>query len=104
VLRQKFGFHVQEMDQNLAESFGYPRGSGLLVDAVDADSPADQAGIQKGMLLRSVGQRHVRSLADLPAELPRISSGGALTVTLSFYRQYGARNVLVTAPAKLRAK
>ncbi|MDR0533454.1 MAG: trypsin-like peptidase domain-containing protein [Verrucomicrobiales bacterium] len=104
MLHQKFGFHAQEMDQALAESFGYPLGSGLLVDAVDANSPADNSGIQKGMLLRSVGQRHVRTLSDLPRELQRIKSGDTLTMTLSFYRQYGARNVLITASAQLKAK
>jgi S1-C subfamily serine protease len=104
VLYQKFGFHVQEMDRNLAESFGYPLGSGLLVDRVDDNSPADNAGIQKGMLLRSVGHRHVRTLADLPRELQRVKGGETLTMTLSFYRQYGARNVLITATAQLKAK
>jgi hypothetical protein len=56
------------------------------------------------MLLRSVGQRHVRTLSDLPRELQRVKSGDTLTMTLSFYRQYGARNVLITASAQLKAK
>ncbi|MDR1305326.1 MAG: trypsin-like peptidase domain-containing protein [Verrucomicrobiales bacterium] len=104
VLRQKFGLQVREMDQRLAESFGYPRDSGLLVELVDGQSPADRAGIQQGMLLRSVGQRHVRALADLPRELQRLKPGDPLAMTLSFYRQYGARNVLTTATAQLKAK
>ena len=104
VLHKKFGFHVQEMDKNLAESFGYPLNSGLIIDAVDDNSPADQAGIQKGMLLRSVGERHVRSLADLPRDLQRVKQGDEKAMTLSFYRQYRARNVLITATAQLKAR
>ncbi|MDR1192006.1 MAG: trypsin-like peptidase domain-containing protein [Verrucomicrobiales bacterium] len=104
MLQEKFGFHAREMDAALARQFGYPLGSGLMVDAVDAGSPADQAGIQRGMLLRSVGDRYVRSLADLPRNLQRIKSGDLLTVTLSFYHQYGARNVPVTVPAQLKAR
>ncbi|MDR2462989.1 MAG: trypsin-like peptidase domain-containing protein [Verrucomicrobiales bacterium] len=104
VLQQKFGFHAREMDAALAKQFGYPLGSGLMVDAVDEGGPADQAGIQKGMLLRSVGDRYVRSLADLPRNLQRLKSGDPLTVTLSFYRQYGARNTVVTASARLKAR
>ncbi|MDD5260517.1 MAG: trypsin-like peptidase domain-containing protein [Methylacidiphilales bacterium] len=104
LLKTKFGMTVQEMDQPLAESFGYTAGTGLLVSHVEPGSPAEQVGIQKGMLLRGVGPYRVRTEAELPHELQRLKKGESARVTVSFYRQAGNRYVLLTSSVQMQAR
>src|SRR3954447_15872435 len=43
-----FGIQVQDLSQELSDALGYVRGRGVLITAVEPDSPADQGGIKRG--------------------------------------------------------
>ncbi|NJK91316.1 MAG: trypsin-like serine protease [Blastochloris sp.] len=89
VLTDRFGFSLQEMDPNLAASFAYPPGSGLLVTSVQEGSPADAVGIRKGMLVTGIGAYRVRALSELPRQLARLKKGESIRLNLAFNEKRG---------------
>ena len=44
-----FGLQLQDLTNELASALGYASGRGVLVSAVEPDSPADRAGIERGL-------------------------------------------------------
>src|SRR4029077_3913613 len=44
-----FGIQLQDLTPELTDALGYVAGRGVLVSAVEQDSPADEAGIQRGL-------------------------------------------------------
>ena len=105
ILKQKFGITAQEMDQSLAESFGYSAGSGLLVSYVEPGSPGEQVGLQKGMLIRGIGPYRVRTEAELPRELQRVKKDEAVQITVGFFRQAASgQRVFLTTSVQLKAR
>jgi serine protease Do len=84
ILNERFGLTLQEPDAALAESFGYPLGSGLIVTSVQENSPGDTVGIRKGMLLTGMGPYRIRTMADLPRQLAKVKKGEKVRFTLAF--------------------
>src|SRR6266480_3122759 len=46
-----FGIQLQDLSQELSDALGYARGRGVLIVAVEPNSPADEAGIERGMVI-----------------------------------------------------
>src|SRR6266478_5152788 len=44
-----FGLQLQDLTQELSDALGYIRGRGVLITAVEPDSPADEAGLERGL-------------------------------------------------------
>ncbi len=75
VTRGWLGVMIQEVNRDLAESFGLDKPAGALVAQVLPDSPALKAGIQEGdVILRFQGSDVVRS-SDLPHFVGRVKPG-----------------------------
>lgn len=73
VSRGYLGVLIQDVDRNLAESFGMAQPYGALVSKVMADSPADQGGVEVGdVILAFNGQRLLNS-SQLP---PLVGASG----------------------------
>lgn len=73
VSRGYLGVLIQDVDHNLAESFGMAQPYGALVSKVMPDSPADKAGVQVGdVILAFNGQRLLNS-SQLP---PLVGASG----------------------------
>ena len=53
VVRGYLGIGIQDLNQDLAKSFGVTNGKGALVTDVKEDSPADHAGLQQGDVIVS---------------------------------------------------
>ncbi len=66
VTRGWLGVSVQDISDELAESFGLDSKSGALVAAVIDGSPAEKAGIKRGDIIRSFNGKKVEDLRDLP--------------------------------------
>ena len=60
VTRGWIGVEVQEITQELAESFGLPEPTGALIAGVQRGSPADAGGIKPGDVLVAVGGKPVK--------------------------------------------
>lgn len=89
ILQERLGLSVQELNADLAATFGFRPGSGLIVVRVDPDSPAATAGIERGMLITGIGPHRVRTEEDIPRSLQRLKAGESikLTVTILMRRQ-----------------
>jgi len=59
VNRGWLGVHIQEVNQDLAESFGLDKAIGALIAEVVEDSPAAQGGLQAGDIITHVNGREV---------------------------------------------
>ena len=85
VQRGQLGVIIQEVSYDLAKSFGLDRASGALIAKVMPGSPAAQAGLQVGDIVRSVNGEEVRASSDLPVMVGAMPPG--TEVTLEIWRK-----------------
>ena len=84
VARGWLGVLIQEVNRDLAESFGLSRPRGALVAEVMPDSPAQQAGLQAGDIVLSYNGEPITLSSDLPPMVGSTPVGD--TVTLEVLR------------------
>ncbi|WP_416191026.1 DegQ family serine endoprotease [Neisseria sp. CCUG12390] len=75
VQRGQLGVVIQEVSYDLAKSFNLDRASGALIAKVMPNSPAQQAGLQVGDIVRSVNGEEVRASSDLPVMVGAMPPG-----------------------------
>ncbi|MEE4361289.1 MAG: DegQ family serine endoprotease [Pseudomonadales bacterium] len=75
VARGWLGVMIQDVDRDLAESFGLDRPTGALVAQVLEGAPAAAAGIQAGDVILSFGGNEIDRSGDLPHVVGRIRPG-----------------------------
>jgi serine protease Do len=68
--------------RRLRSAVGLPERDGVLVRAVDGDSPAGGAGVEPGDLIVAAGGRAVASVDDLYEALEQAGAGARLSLTL----------------------
>ena len=73
VKRGWLGVLIQEVNRDLAESFGLDKPSGALVAEVIADSPAEKAGIQAGDIIVEFNGYALNLASDLPPIVGRVA-------------------------------
>ncbi len=66
VSRGYLGVLIQDVDRNLAESFGMPQPYGALVSRVMAGSPADKAGVAVGDVILAFNGKKLLNSSQLP--------------------------------------
>jgi Do/DeqQ family serine protease len=85
VIRGWIGVEVQEITEELAESFGLPDTDGALIAGVQRGSPADKSGVKPGDVLLAVADKPVK---DSQAMLNLIAAlKPEETVAFTFRRQ-----------------
>lgn len=67
VSRGWLGVMIQEVDQQLAQSFGLDKPQGALIAKVLPDSPAEAAGLQAGDVILQFNGRNIVRSGDLPS-------------------------------------
>ena len=75
VERGWLGVSIQDVDRNLADSFGLDRPRGALIAQVGKDSPAEQAGLEPGEVILSFAGEAIETSADLPHVVGLIAPG-----------------------------
>jgi bifunctional DNase/RNase len=90
------GITVQELSEEIAEYFKAKPGSGLLV--ADARGEAAQAGIERGDILKQVGDKPIRNLADFNAAVQTLKGSDYVALTLD--RAGNERVVKLRVPAE----
>ena len=85
-----FGMQLQDLNEELTDALGYEPGHGALISAVEPNSPADQAGIERGLVIYRVGKHDVNSVNDVENVLGRASSGTSVDFTVGVVRAGGA--------------
>ncbi|MGB3247285.1 MAG: trypsin-like peptidase domain-containing protein [Sulfitobacter sp.] len=65
VSRGWLGVQIRPMTKEVADVLGYDSPHGAVIEDVSADSPADVAGLQKGDIILSFGDKEITELRDL---------------------------------------
>ena len=82
VSRGKIGLMIQDLNQDLAASFGLPQPIGALVNAVEGGGPADRAGIKAGDIIQQVDAKPVESSSDLQRLIGSAQPGKPMILSL----------------------
>lgn len=75
VARGWLGVVIQEVNRDLAESFGLDRPHGALVSRVLEDSPAQQGGILEGDIITAFNNQSIDRSSELPHYVGRARAG-----------------------------
>ncbi len=82
VTRGRIGVTIQELTQELAESFGLSKPDGALVSSVEKGAPADKAGIQASDVILKFDGKTVTNSSDLPRIVAAVKPGTKVEVEL----------------------
>ena len=91
-----FGMQLQNLSQELSSALGYTQGRGVLITGVEPESPADEAGIERGLVIYRVGQSEVNSVKQIESLLGPLQSGANVAFTIGVIRASGQRRQLTT--------
>lgn len=80
VTRGWLGVTIQDVDKNLAESFGLKRPRGALVAEVSKDSPAAGGGLRSGDIIVKFDGKEIVASADLPHVVGLVEPGSTVDV------------------------
>lgn len=80
VVRGYLGIGIQDLNQDLAKSFGVNNGKGALVSDVKDESPADQAGLKQGDVITSYQGSPVEDAVALQRMVTRTTVGSKVPV------------------------
>ena len=94
VERGRIGVVIQEVNYDLAKSFGLQTANGALISQVTPGGPADKAGLQPGDIVQSVNGENVKASSDLPVLVGMMPPGTQLT--LGIWRNGKREEVQVT--------
>ncbi len=81
-----FGMQLQDLSQELSDALNYVQGRGVLITAVEPGSPADQAGIERGLVIYRAGKSEVSSVKQVEDLLGRVQSGTSVNFTIGIIR------------------
>jgi serine protease Do len=93
VVRGRIGVTIQDVNAQLAESFGLDRPRGALVSSVEPDGPAAQAGIAAGDVILSVSGRPIERYGELSSAIAGMKPGS--DASLEVWRGGKAQNIKV---------
>ena len=99
VTRSRIGVSIQEVDAQLADSFGLDRPHGALVGMVEADGPGEKAGIKPGDVIVKVNGTEIETSAQVPAIVANTKPGD--TVKIEVWRD-NERKVLTARPEAIK--
>jgi len=88
-----FGMQLQDLNEELTNALGYQPGRGVLISGVEPNSPADQAGIERGLVIYRIGKRDVNSVKDVENLLGRARTGTSVDFTVGVVRASGGQRV-----------
>jgi S1-C subfamily serine protease len=97
-----FGIQLQDLSAELTTALGFAPNRGVLISAVEPDSPADQAGVQRGLVIYRIGKYDVNSVKQVEGLLTRAKSGTSVDFAVGVIRanRGGQKVVSVTLAAR----
>ena len=100
VQRGFFGVTLQNIDAALAEAFNLERNDGAVITSVLKDSPADQAGLKPGDILRKVNGKNVKHADGVRNQLGLLKIGSQVIFDILRGGQPKQISLKVTAVAQ----
>ena len=80
VVRGRIGVTIQDVNAQLAESFGLDRPCGALVSSVERDGPASKAGLQPGDVILAVNGHPIERYGELSGSIAAMKPGSDATL------------------------
>ncbi len=80
VVRGRIGVTIQDVNSQLAESFGLDRPRGALVSSVEKDGPAAKAGLEAGDVILGVNGRQIERYGELSGTIAAMKPGADATL------------------------
>ena len=80
----KLGIAVQNLTDETAKRYGYEDLKGVIVTAVEPDSPAASVGIQPGSLIQQVNRKPVENTKQFSDEVQKAVKEGRISLLLRF--------------------
>jgi serine protease Do len=94
-----WGMAVQELTPQLAEQLGLEPGTtGVVISDIESASPASDAGLRPGDLIKEVDRKEIKNLDDYRQALNQAKKGDTLLLLIK--RGRGALYVVLTPPSK----
>jgi len=97
-----FGMQLQDLNQELSDALGYARGRGVLITAVEPDGPADDAGIERGLVVYRIGKTQASSVKQIEELLRTVESGANVEFIVGVIRTDGESRELASAALTAR--
>jgi serine protease Do len=97
VTRGRIGVAIQEVNAQLADSFGLERPKGALVSSVETGGPADKAGVKAGDVILKVDGKDIDRSAQVPSIIAAIKPG--TTTDLEVWRDRAEKRISVKVVA-----
>lgn len=85
--RKYFGLQLQDLTPELSKAMGYTAGSGVLIGDVDEGSPAEQAGMKRGLVISQIGRYPVSSSKQVEDLLTQIDTGSVVDFAVGVVRR-----------------
>ena len=82
VSRGRIGVQIGPVDKEVAESIGLGSATGVLVSAVEPDSPAAKAGLQAGDVIVQFNGTKIDKVSDLPRLVGNTKPGSKASLTI----------------------
>jgi len=91
-----FGLQLQDLNQELSDALGYLRGRGVLITAVEPESPAADAGLERGLVIYRAGNSETNSVKQIEDLLRGVQSGTKINFTVGIIHPRGQNQQLAT--------
>lgn len=82
VERGWLGIAMQPLTPALAAAIGHPNDQGVLIDKVEANSPAAKAKLQQGDVISAFNGEAIKGPRDLALDVANVASGGTAKMTI----------------------
>ncbi|GAK61694.1 heat shock protease DegP/HtrA [Candidatus Vecturithrix granuli] len=70
--KEQFGLSVQELTPEIASQLGYTGDQGVIISSVEPGSPAEEAGLRRGDLIKEINRQPITSVEEYNAALAGI--------------------------------
>jgi serine protease Do len=102
--RKFFGLQLQDLTPDLSETLGYDPGSGVLIADVEQGSPAEQAGMKRGLVINQIGRYPVTSSKQIEELLAPIDTGSVVDFSVGVVRRIRGRAIQQVQSVTLTAR
>ncbi len=96
------GLQLQDLTPELADALSYVAGQGVLVSAVEPDSPADQVGIERGLVIYKIGKSPVNSVKQAESVLSKADTGSSVDLAVGIIGRDGRSRRVETVNLQAR--